>query len=74
VAVRYEHYLYTATAVDVLCHVSQDARLAKNNEVIKASLKEYDEELERYIPVLMAQVTEHNDGYTTAVCPPVTVT
>ncbi|KAJ1428370.1 hypothetical protein B484DRAFT_329548 [Ochromonadaceae sp. CCMP2298] len=33
----------------------QDARLARDNEKIKASLKQYDEELERYIPVLMAQ-------------------
>jgi len=33
----------------------QDARLARDNEVIKSSLKNYDEELERYIPVLMAQ-------------------
>ena len=33
----------------------QDARLARDNESIKTSLKLYDEELERYIPVLMAQ-------------------
>jgi tetratricopeptide repeat protein 30 len=33
----------------------QDARLARDNEVIKTALKLYDEELERYIPVLMAQ-------------------
>jgi tetratricopeptide repeat protein 30 len=33
----------------------QDARLARDNEVIKNCLKLYDEELERYIPVLMAQ-------------------
>lgn len=33
----------------------QDARLARDNEQIKNSLKQYDEELERYIPVLMAQ-------------------
>jgi len=33
----------------------QDARIARENEAIKASLKEYDEALERYIPVLMAQ-------------------
>lgn len=33
----------------------QDARLARDNEVIKSNLKKYDEELERYIPVLMAQ-------------------
>jgi tetratricopeptide repeat protein 30 len=33
----------------------QDARIARENEAIKHSLKEYDEALERYIPVLMAQ-------------------
>lgn len=33
----------------------QDARLARDNEVIKTCLKKYDEELEKYIPVLMAQ-------------------
>lgn len=33
----------------------QDARLARDNDSIKASLKSYDEELEKYIPVLMAQ-------------------
>jgi tetratricopeptide repeat protein 30 len=33
----------------------QDARLARDNESIKTSLKAYDDELERYIPVLMAQ-------------------
>eukprot|EP01038_Epipyxis_sp_PR26KG_P005705 gene5705-7874_t len=33
----------------------QDARLARDNELIKSSLKQYDEELEKYIPVLMAQ-------------------
>eukprot|EP00607_Mallomonas_marina_P006679 CAMPEP_0182438006 /NCGR_PEP_ID=MMETSP1167-20130531/85362_1 /TAXON_ID=2988 /ORGANISM="Mallomonas Sp, Strain CCMP3275" /LENGTH=649 /DNA_ID=CAMNT_0024631147 /DNA_START=218 /DNA_END=2168 /DNA_ORIENTATION=- len=33
----------------------QDARLARDNEVIKTCLKKYDEELERYIPVLMGQ-------------------
>merc|ERR1712100_632703 len=32
----------------------QDARIARDNEQIKQSLKEYDEALERYIPVLMA--------------------
>lgn len=32
----------------------QDARIAHDNDQIKASLKEYDESLERYIPVLMA--------------------
>ena len=33
----------------------QDARISRENEAIKKSLKEYDEALERYIPVLMAQ-------------------
>jgi len=33
----------------------QDARLARDNELIKSSLKLYDDELEKYIPVLMAQ-------------------
>merc|ERR1712072_721298 len=33
----------------------QDARLQRDNEMIKRSLKQYDEALERYIPVLMAQ-------------------
>jgi tetratricopeptide repeat protein 30 len=33
----------------------QDARLQRDNEMIKKSLKQYDEALERYIPVLMAQ-------------------
>jgi tetratricopeptide repeat protein 30 len=33
----------------------QDARLARDNETIKSTLKLYDEELEKYIPVLMAQ-------------------
>lgn len=33
----------------------QDARLARDTEVIKSTLKQYDEEMERYIPVLMAQ-------------------
>merc|ERR1711998_118842 len=32
----------------------QDARIARDNDAIKQSLKEYDEALERYIPVLMA--------------------
>lgn len=32
----------------------QDARLARDNEAIKQALKDYDEGLERYIPVLMA--------------------
>mmetsp|Transcript_18681 Transcript_18681/g.20313 ORF Transcript_18681/g.20313 Transcript_18681/m.20313 type:complete len:662 (+) Transcript_18681:98-2083(+) len=33
----------------------QDARLARDNESIKNALKQYDEELEKYIPVLMSQ-------------------
>eukprot|EP01034_Spumella_vulgaris_P021415 gene21415-27445_t len=33
----------------------QDARLARDTDQIKASLKLYDDELEKYIPVLMAQ-------------------
>ena len=33
----------------------QDARIARDNDLIKNALKEYDEALERYIPVLMAQ-------------------
>lgn len=33
----------------------QDARLSRENEGVKATLKMYDEELDRYIPVLMAQ-------------------
>lgn len=33
----------------------QDARLAKDNEGIKKSLKEFDDCLEKYIPVLMSQ-------------------
>jgi tetratricopeptide repeat protein 30 len=33
----------------------QDARLARDSEAIKANLKLYDEELDKYIPVLMAQ-------------------
>jgi tetratricopeptide repeat protein 30 len=32
----------------------QDARIGRDNEAIKKSLKEYDEALEKYIPVLMA--------------------
>jgi len=38
-----------------LTKLIQDARLARENETIKSTLKQYDEELERYIPVLMAQ-------------------
>lgn len=44
--------------IDVLRKLTkhiQDARMARDNEQIKAALKEYDEALERYIPVLMAQ-------------------
>ena len=33
----------------------QDARLARDNDGIKKSLKEFDDCLEKYIPVLMAQ-------------------
>ncbi|KAG8461835.1 hypothetical protein KFE25_013854 [Diacronema lutheri] len=33
----------------------QDARLARDNEGIKACLKQYDEALERYVPCLMSQ-------------------
>ena len=33
----------------------QDARLARDNDAIKKALKEYDESLEKYIPVLMMQ-------------------
>lgn len=38
-----------------LTKMIQDARIARDNDGIKKSLKEYDEALERYIPVLMAQ-------------------
>ena len=44
--------------------INQDARVARDNELIKANLKKYDEELERYIPVLMAQVREDKRGLT----------
>ena len=33
----------------------QDSRMSRDNEQIKESLKKYDEALEAYIPVLMAQ-------------------
>jgi len=33
----------------------QDARIARDNEATKQALKDYDEGLERYIPVLMSQ-------------------
>jgi tetratricopeptide repeat protein 30 len=44
----------------------QDARIARDNEGIKQSLKEYDEALENYIPVLMAQAKIYwdMDNYT----------
>ncbi len=38
-----------------LTKLLQDARLARDNDTIKVTLKKYDEELEKYIPVLMAQ-------------------
>merc|ERR1712167_286475 len=44
--------------IDVLRKLTkqiQDARIARDNEMIKKALKEYDDALERYIPVLMAQ-------------------
>ena len=46
----------------------QDARLARDNELIKTNIKQYDDELEKYIPVLMAQVCcvrvcGHDDKY-----------
>lgn len=33
----------------------QDARLARDSELIKTNLKLYDDDLEKYIPILMAQ-------------------
>ena len=33
----------------------QDSRLARDNDLIKKALKEYDDSLEKYIPVLMMQ-------------------
>jgi tetratricopeptide repeat protein 30 len=33
----------------------QDARLARDNESLKVNLRSYDDELDKYIPVLMAQ-------------------
>ena len=33
----------------------QDSRLARDNEQIKTALKDYDDALEQYIPVLMMQ-------------------
>jgi len=39
----------------------QDARIARDNEQIKNALKEYDDALERYIPVLMAQAKVYWD-------------
>jgi len=44
--------------IDVLRKLTkaiQDARIARDNDGIKKALKDYDEALERYIPVLMAQ-------------------
>jgi tetratricopeptide repeat protein 30 len=35
--------------------LSQDARINRDNELVKNCLKKYDDELEKYIPVLMAQ-------------------
>jgi len=45
---------HIATLRNLTKHI-QDARLAGDNDRIKQALKEYDEALERYIPVLMAQ-------------------
>jgi tetratricopeptide repeat protein 30 len=44
----------------------QDARLARDNEAIKTSLKMYDDSLERYIPVLMgmAKIYWDRENYT----------
>lgn len=44
----------------------QDARLSRDNETIKQSLKNYDDALEKYIPVLMAQarILWDKDNYT----------
>jgi len=39
----------------------QDARIARDNDAIKRSLKDYDEALERYIPVLMAMARVYWD-------------
>merc|ERR1719446_970882 len=39
----------------------QDARIARETEAIKQSLKEYDDALERYIPVLMMQAKVYWD-------------
>eukprot|EP00428_Durinskia_dybowskii_P078280 CAMPEP_0170356544 /NCGR_PEP_ID=MMETSP0117_2-20130122/1234_1 /TAXON_ID=400756 /ORGANISM="Durinskia baltica, Strain CSIRO CS-38" /LENGTH=648 /DNA_ID=CAMNT_0010610659 /DNA_START=42 /DNA_END=1988 /DNA_ORIENTATION=- len=36
----------------------QDARTSRDNEAIKTNLKLYDDELEKYIPVLMAPMVE----------------
>lgn len=40
----------------------QDARLARDNEAIKKALKDYDESLEKYIPVLMMQAKIYWDA------------
>lgn len=42
-------------ALRTLTKLIQDARIAQDNTKIKDALKEYDDALERYIPVLMAQ-------------------
>ena len=54
--------------VDVLRKLTkqiQDARNNRNNEAIKGALKEYDEALERYIPILMgmAKIYWNMDHY-----------
>lgn len=40
----------------------QDARLSKDNEGIKKSLKEFDDCLDKYIPVLMSQTKIYWDN------------
>ena len=54
---KYIHtYIYIYTYIHTYTHTYiQDARLARENDLIKQSLKLYDDELEKYIPVLMAQ-------------------
>jgi len=47
--------------IDVLRKLTkqiQDARIARDNEMIKKALKEYDEALEAYIPVLILNYLE----------------
>eukprot|EP00657_Telonema_sp_P-1_P005442 TRINITY_DN22798_c0_g1_i2.p1 TRINITY_DN22798_c0_g1~~TRINITY_DN22798_c0_g1_i2.p1 ORF type:complete len:244 (-),score=86.94 TRINITY_DN22798_c0_g1_i2:175-906(-) len=46
---------HTETLRKLTKHI-QDARMARDNEQIKKALKEYDDALENYIPVLMAMV------------------